>query len=117
MDSNNNVSIENSNSRNNNITMVLLALFISWKRLFKYFTKLEVTESTVLLLCWNIWYKCQLTLNAHIQFYATNLLQMRKSRLEAHATSESRAENDCLDSGIDVLENKTLHGFIKLKIY
>ncbi len=65
-------------------------------------------------MCWNIWYKCQPTLNAHVQFYATNLLQMRKSRLEACAAIESRAENNRLDT-TNVFENEILHDSIEAK--
>lgn len=53
-------------------------------------------------------------MNTHIQFYAINLLQMRKNRLEICATIESRAENDCLYT-IDVFENKILYDSIKAK--
>ncbi len=58
MDSNDDVSIINSNSRNDNIAMVLLTLFVPWERLPKYFTESEVTDSTISSLCWNILCKC-----------------------------------------------------------
>lgn len=115
MNSNNDVFIDNNNSQNNNIAIVLLALFISWKHFSKYFTELEATRLTILLLYWNIWYKFRPTLNVHVQFLAINLLQMRKSRLEACAAAKSGAKNNCLDFGINVFKNKTLHDFIKAK--
>lgn len=40
---------------------------------------------------------------------------MRKSRLKAHIIAKTRAENNCLDSSRDVLENNTLDNFIKAK--
>ncbi len=40
---------------------------------------------------------------------------MRKSRLKARATIESKAENNCLDFSTDVLKNKILNDFIKAK--
>ncbi len=39
---------------------------------------------------------------------------MRKSRFEAHAAAESRAENDRLDT-TDVFENEILHDSIETK--
>ncbi len=114
MDSNDDVSINNSNSRNDDIGMVLLALFIPWERFPKYFTESKAINSTILSLCWNIWCKCLPTLNAHVQFYTTNLLQMRKNRLKARAATESRAENNCLDI-TDVFENKILYDSIEAK--
>ena len=115
MDNNTNVSIDNSNSRNDNISMVLLALFISLEDLSKYFTESKAIESTILLLYWNIWCKYQPTLNIHIQFYITNLLQMRKNRFEARIDIKSRAENNLIDSSTAIFENKILHNFIKAK--
>ncbi len=51
IDSNDDISINDSNSRNDDITIVLLALFISWKRFLKYFIESEATKSTILSLC------------------------------------------------------------------
>ncbi len=114
MDSNDDVSIDDSNGRNDDIAMVFLALFLPWERLSKYFIESEATDSTISSLCWNILYKCRPTLNAHVQFYDINLLQMRRSRLKAHAATESRTENNCLDT-TDVFENEILYDSIEAK--
>ncbi len=54
MDSDDDISINDSNSRNDNIAMVFLALFVPWERFLKYFTESEATNSTISSLCWNI---------------------------------------------------------------
>lgn len=43
MDSNNDLSIDDSNSKNDNIALVLLALFILWERFPDYFKKFKAT--------------------------------------------------------------------------
>lgn len=42
------VSINDSNSKNDNIALVLLGLFVPWKRFPDYFKESEATESTIL---------------------------------------------------------------------
>ncbi len=54
IDNDDDVSIDDSNSRNDNIAIVLLALFVPWERLPKYFIESEATDSTILSLCWHI---------------------------------------------------------------
>ena len=54
MDDEDDLSIDNSNSKNDNIALVLLGLFIPWERFLDYFKEYEVTESTIPSLCWNI---------------------------------------------------------------
>ena len=113
MDSDDDLSIDNSNSKNDDIALVLLGLFVPWERLPDYFKESEATESTIPSLCWDIWCKCRPTLDAHVQYYATNLLQMRKSRLEARVAAEARAENNRSDPGENLLGNKTLDNIIE----
>lgn len=55
-----------------------------------------------------------MTLNAYIEFYATNPLQMRISRLEVQAVAKSRAEKNCLNT-THVFKNKVLDDSIKAK--
>lgn len=66
MNINNNLSIDNDNSKNDNIALVLLGLFVFWKCLLDYFKEFEAMESTILSLCLDIWCKCRSILDAHI---------------------------------------------------
>lgn len=57
MNNDNDLFINNNNSQNDDMVLVLLALFIPWKHLFKYFTKLEAIKSIIMSFCWNIYCK------------------------------------------------------------
>lgn len=113
MDNYDDVSIDDSNSKNDDITMVLLVLFVPWERLPPYFKEAEATESTIPLLCWNIWCQCRPTLDAHVQYYATNLLQMRKSGVEARAAAEARNELNHPDRSEDRVESTTFNDIVE----
>lgn len=79
MDSDDDLSIDNGNSKNDDIALVLLGLFVSWEHLSDYFKESEATKSTIPPLCWDIWCKRRPILDVHVQYYTINLLQMRKS--------------------------------------
>ena len=66
IDSDDNLSIDDGNNKNENISLVLLGLFIPWERLSDYFKEFGATKSKIPSLCCNIWYKCRLTLDAHV---------------------------------------------------
>ncbi len=53
-------------------------------------------------------------MDTHILFHATNLLQMRKNRLETYAVLETKAENNWLESNKE-LKNNTLEDIIEPK--
>ena len=66
MDNVDDLSIDNSNSKNDNIALILLGLFVPWKHLPDYFKEFEVIESTIPSLCWDKWCQCCLIFDAHV---------------------------------------------------
>lgn len=82
----------NEDGKLNNIAVILLALFVPWERLPILFRDAGATENTYISCCWNIWSQCCPTLDAHVQYYASNLLQMRRSKVEAQAQAAANAE-------------------------
>lgn len=91
-DSNSDISIGNADNRLDNIATVLLALYVPWERLLILFQEAGATEQTLSSFCWNVWCKCRPMLDAYVQYYAINLIQMRKSKLEARASAETNAK-------------------------
>ncbi len=66
----------------NNIAMILLALFMPWDRLQSLFADMDATDDNYSSFCWAIWCLCYPTLDDHVRYYATNVLQMRKSKVD-----------------------------------
>lgn len=54
MDNNNDLFIDNTNSKNNNIILIFFGLFIFWEYFPNYFQKFEVKKLKTLLLYCNI---------------------------------------------------------------
>lgn len=108
-------SIKNSNSKNHNIVLVVLGLFVPWKYLSNNSKESEAIKLIILTLCKDIWCKCYPTLNTHVQYYAINLLQIKKSGLKIRAATEAKTENNQLDLGENMLKNKTLDNIIEDK--
>ncbi len=76
----------------NNIAVILLALFVPWDRLQPLFSEMGATNNNYLSFGWTIWCFFYLTLDDHVKYYTTNILQIRKSRIDAHKLA---ASNDC----------------------
>ncbi|MCJ1349552.1 hypothetical protein MMC31_007793 [Peltigera leucophlebia] len=75
----------------NDIVVILLALFVPWNRLHSLFADMGAINDNYLSFCWAIWCLCYPTLDDHVKYYATNVLQMRKSKIDA---CEIAARND-----------------------
>ena len=75
----------------NDIAVILLALFVPWDRLQPLFADMGATDDNYSSFCWAIWCLCYPTLDDHVKYYATNVLQMRKSKIDA---CELAARND-----------------------
>ncbi len=56
---------------------------------------MDATNDNYLSFGWMIWCFFYPTLDDHIKYYATNILQMRKSRISVHKLTTS---NDCVMS-------------------
>ncbi len=86
----------------NDIAVILLVLFIPWDRLQLLFADMGATDDNYSSFCWAIWYLCYPTLEDHVKYYAINILQMRKSKID---TYELTARNDHTgDSEKNVME-------------
>ncbi len=79
----------------NNIAIILLTLFVPWNRLQPLFSEMSATNDNYLSFSWTIWCFFYPMLDNHIKYYAINILQMRKSRINAR---ELAASNDCVVS-------------------
>ncbi len=75
----------------NDIAVILLALFVPWDRLQPLFADIGATDNNYSSFCWAIWCLCYPTLDDHVKYYATNILQMMKSKID---TCELEARND-----------------------
>lgn len=63
-----------------------------WDRLQPLFSKIGATNDNYLSFGWTIWCFFYPTLDDHVKYYTTNILQIRKSRIDAR---ELAASNDC----------------------
>ncbi len=75
----------------NDIAVILLALFVPWDRLQSLFADMGATDDNYSSFCWAIWCLYYPTLDDHVRYYATNVLQMRKSKVD---TCELVARNE-----------------------
>ncbi len=66
----------------NNIVIILLTLFVPWDRLQPLFADMGVTDNNYSSFCWAIWYLCYSTFDNHVKYYATNILQIKKSKID-----------------------------------
>ncbi len=75
----------------NDIAVILLTLFVPWDCLQPLFSEIGARNDNYLSFGWTIWCFFYPTLDDHVKYYATNILQMRKSRIDAR---ELAASND-----------------------
>lgn len=86
----------------NNIAVILLALFMPWDCLYSLFVDIGAINDNYLSFCWAIWCHCYPTLNNHVKYYATNILQIGKNKIN---TCELAARNDHTGSlEVDMIE-------------
>ena len=75
--------------------LILLGLFVPWDQVRLMFIAHKVTETTFLNVCWQMWENIASSLSEHVQYYANNIIQMRRSRKEVQIDREQQlaAEN------------------------
>ncbi len=54
-----------------------------WDRLRSLFADISATDDNYSSFCWAIWRFCYSILDDHIRYYTTNVLQIRKSKVNA----------------------------------
>ena len=74
------------------LSLIFLSLFVSWNYLSSLFLAEKASLETYKEFCWRIWVKCELKLPSYVQFYAKNVCQMRKTRIEVKANIAARAD-------------------------
>ena len=74
------------------LAFVLLSLFVSWERLLDLFYTERAKIATYKKFAWSVWERCEPNLPPHVQFYAQNICQMRKSKIEVRADTVARSE-------------------------
>ncbi len=103
-----------TNTCHTNLSLDLLSLFISWNYLLSLFIAEGATLEIYKEFYWQVWVKCEPRLLPHIRFYAKNMCQMRKTRIEfkadlaasADARETARLEvEDGRDDLSDVVDN------------
>ncbi|MCJ1348065.1 hypothetical protein MMC31_006296 [Peltigera leucophlebia] len=79
-----------TDARQNDLGMVLLALSIPWDQLPDKFRTYNATISSFRELCWGIWEESSKNLDEYLIFYAESILQMRKSQIESKLDQDLR---------------------------
>ena len=74
----------------NDIRLILLALFIPWELLPPRFEAFNAVANNFQDFCWQIWLSFAANLEEYVQFHADNILQMRKSQIECRLDREQR---------------------------
>ena len=75
-----------------NLAVILLSLFVLWERLLDLFHNEKAIIATYKEFALSVWEQCEPNLPLHIQIYAQNVCQMRKSRIEIRANAIARSE-------------------------
>ncbi len=78
--------------RRANLSLVLLSLFVPWNYLSSLFIAERATLKTYKEFCWQVCVKCEPRLPPHIRFYAKNVCQMWKTRIEVRADLAAHAD-------------------------
>ena len=68
----------------NNIAIILLVLIVFWNWLYSLFVDMDVINNNYLSFCWAICCFYYLMLDDHIKYYATNVLQIKKSKIDIY---------------------------------
>ena len=79
-----------TDARQNNMGLILLALFVPWELLPEKFQACHATTANFRDFCWQIWLDFAADLDEYTQFYANNILQMRKSQIECQLDRQQR---------------------------
>ena len=79
-----------TDARQNDMGLILLALFIPWQLLPASFQACNATSTHFEAYCWQIWLSLSASLEPYARFYANNIFQMRKSQLECQLDREQR---------------------------
>ena len=79
-----------TDARQNDMGLILLALFIPWQLLPAKFKEYGATPESFETYCWQIWVDLSVSIEPYAQFHADNILQMRKSQLECQLDREQR---------------------------
>lgn len=79
-----------TDARLNDVGMILLGLFVTWEELHRKIRQLGFLRSLLPEMCWELWSEFATTLDKHLLFVADNVLQWRRSAVEAKLDREQR---------------------------
>ncbi len=92
-----------------NLSLILLSLFVPWNHLSSLFLVEGATLETYKKFCWRVWGKCKPKLPSHIRFYANNVCQIRKTRIEVRADIAARIDaREAARLAVDDWRDKTI---------
>lgn len=74
-----------------NLSVVLLFPFMLQNQLLTLFLAKDATLPTYKEFCQKVWVKCEINLPSHFRFYAQNICQMQKTRIEIRADIDTHA--------------------------
>ncbi len=81
-----------TDARRTDLSLILLSLFVPWNHLSSVFLAKGAILETYKEFCWRVWVKCEPKLPPYVRFYANNVCQMRKTRIEVRADIAARAD-------------------------
>lgn len=79
-----------TDARLNDVGMILLGLFVPWEKLHGRIRQLNFLRSLLPEMCWELWSEFATTLDEHLLFVADDVLQLRRSAVEAKLDREQR---------------------------
>ncbi len=71
-----------TDARQNDVGLILLALFVPWDQLPENFHTYDANLSLFRNLCWQIWEDTSKQFEEYLLYVTGNILQMRKSQIE-----------------------------------
>lgn len=74
------------------LSLIFLSLFMPWNHLSSLFLAKKAALETYKKFCWRVWVKYEPKLSLYVQFYAKNVYQMWKARIEVRANIASFAD-------------------------
>ncbi len=74
------------------LSLIFLSLFVLWNHLSSLFLAKEAALEIYKKYCWKVWVKYELKLWPYVRFYAKNVYQIRKTRIEIWANIAARAD-------------------------
>ena len=96
-----------TDARQNDVGMILLALFVPWDQLADKFHGYQANLSLFRDLCWQIWEDTSQQFEEHALYVAGNIPQIKKSQIETKLDQDLRRAAKDHAKDIDTIEENT----------